>query len=185
MGGGSKRIIDDGSIPEARRFPYVYCGTKDCVLSKGKSYVPSENICAEIQKFKKAEDIRHSPEYKALYKRRKETIERVLAEKSTQRQIPHTETTIQYCIVFCQNKNYTPSGGIRQTVPGKINFPRIILPNFMFALYSVLLRKTRPCGIHQNQNRKKRSDKLWMDKKYGETLPFDKYRTNALLRQED
>ena len=76
---------------------------------KSKGYIcencPSRHLCTENQKFEKTvtkhiwsdyletvEDIRHTPEYKALYERRKETIERVFAdakEKYAMRYTPY------------------------------------------------------------------------------------------------
>ena len=76
---------------------------------KSKGYIcencPSRHLCTENREFEKTvtkhiwsdyletvEDIRHTPEYKALYERRKETIERVFAdakEKYAMRYTPY------------------------------------------------------------------------------------------------
>ena len=76
-------------------------------LLKSKGYIcencPTKHLCTENQKNEKTvtkhiwsdyietvEDIRHTPEYKALYERRKETIERVFADAKEKHSMRYT-----------------------------------------------------------------------------------------------
>ena len=75
---------------------------------KSKGYIcercSSRQLCTENRKYEKtvtrhiwsdyletAEDIRHTPEYKALYERRKETIERVFADAKEKYAMRYTQ----------------------------------------------------------------------------------------------
>ena len=95
--------------PENQVLSYAATNREGYREFKSKGYVcescPSRHLCTENQKFEKTvtkhiwseyletvEDIRHTPEYKALYERRKETIERVFAdakEKYAMRYTPY------------------------------------------------------------------------------------------------
>ena len=84
--------------PENQVLSYATTNREGYREFKRKGYIcencPSRHLCTENQKFEKTvtkhiwsdyletvEDIRHTPEYKALYERRKETIERVFADE--------------------------------------------------------------------------------------------------------
>ena len=95
--------------PENQVLSYATTNREGYREFKSKGYIcencPSRHLCTENQKFEKTvtkhiwsdyletvEDIRHTPEYKALYERRKETIERVFAdakEKYAMRYTPY------------------------------------------------------------------------------------------------
>ena len=83
--------------PENRVLSYATTNRDGYREFKSKSYIcekcPSRSTCTENSKFEKtvtkhiwmdyleqAEDIRHTPKYKKLYEKRKETIERVFAD---------------------------------------------------------------------------------------------------------
>jgi len=95
--------------PENQVLSYATTNREGYREFKSKGYIcencPSRHLCTENQKFEKTvtkhiwsdyletvEDIRYTPEYKALYERRKETIERVFAdakEKYAMRYTPY------------------------------------------------------------------------------------------------
>ena len=95
--------------PENQVLSYATTNREGYREFKSKGYIcencPSRHLCTENQKFEKTvtkhiwsdyletvEDIRNTPEYKALYERRKETIERVFAdakEKYAMRYTPY------------------------------------------------------------------------------------------------
>lgn len=95
--------------PENKVLSYATTNREGYREFKSKGYIcgncPSRHLCTENAKFEKTvtkhiwsdyletvEDIRHTPEYKKLYERRKETIERVFAdakEKHAMRYTPY------------------------------------------------------------------------------------------------
>ena len=99
--------------PENQVLDYATTNREGYKEFKSKGYIckscPSKHLCTENAKFEKTvtkhiwsdyletvEDIRHTPEYKALYERRKETIERVFAdakEKHAMRYTPYRGLT--------------------------------------------------------------------------------------------
>lgn len=99
--------------PENQVLDYTTTNREGYKAFKSKGYIckecPSRHMCTENSKFEKTvtkhiwsdyletvEDIRHTPEYRALYERRKETIERVFAdakEKHAMRYTPYRGLT--------------------------------------------------------------------------------------------
>ena len=94
--------------PENQVLNYATTNREGYREFKSKGYIcencPTKHLCTENQKNEKTvtkhiwsdyletvEDIRHTPEYKALYERRKETIERVFADAKEKHSMRYTQ----------------------------------------------------------------------------------------------
>lgn len=94
--------------PENQVLSYATTNREGYREFKSKGYIcercSSRQLCAENRRYEKTvtkhiwsdylervEDIRHTPEYKALYKRRKETIERVFADAKEKYAMRYTQ----------------------------------------------------------------------------------------------
>ena len=94
--------MDDGRIPVLpykrpmgnkdffRPYEYVYDNYYDCVICPENKILNYSTTNREGYREFKSKDIRHTPGYKVLYEKRKETIERVFADAKEKHSMRYT-----------------------------------------------------------------------------------------------